>query len=74
MYAEARLRKWWDRLTDGQRAHLRAAIAEDDLEPTTVRMLTETDCPVGPVGTTWDAQPEYGWSWPGIVRNFVSEQ
>jgi hypothetical protein len=74
MYAEARLRKWWDRLTDGQRAHLRAAIEEDDLEPTTVSMLAETDCPVGHVGTTWDAQPEFGWSWPAIVREFVTER
>jgi hypothetical protein len=74
VYTDAQLRKWWGRLSDGHRTHLREAIRDDDLEPTTVSMLAETKCPVGTAETTWNAQPEYGWSWPTTVRTFIAER
>jgi hypothetical protein len=71
---DTHLRDWWAALSDTQRARLRAAVDADKLEPATVKLLAESRCPVGPIGTKWEAQPEFGWSWPLVVREFVRAQ
>jgi len=70
--------KWWDHLTDDQRARVKQA-AEDaggkhNVGTAGVKVLIDTGCPVGPVGTRWDTNPEYAWTWPESLRQFVLDQ
>ena len=74
MTLESHLQKWWKRLSDDQRAALTQAAEEDQLQPSTTQLLLGTECPIGPVGTKWESQPEYQWSWPESVRTFIAEQ
>ncbi len=73
MFAEAELQKWWDRLSDDQRILLKHAAENTKLEPATVKLLEDTRCPVGPLGGSWPESdnPDWEWSWPPDVRDFV---
>ena len=44
------------------------------LDPPVVRLLFDTGCPVGPIGTQWESQPDYDWTWPSNVREFIAAQ
>jgi hypothetical protein len=66
------LQKWWALRSDDQRAKLKQAANSDDLDTSTVQLLLNTKCPIGPVGTKWESQPEYAWSWPSSVRTFIA--
>jgi hypothetical protein len=44
------------------------------LDSDTVDLLVSTQCPVGPVGTKWEADPDWDWSWPENVQTFVTAQ
>jgi hypothetical protein len=72
VFAEAELKKWWDRLTDEQRVRVKAAAGEHHLDAAGTKLLLDTRCPVGPIGTKWESQPEYSWIWPESVREFVA--
>lgn len=68
------LRKWWDQRSDDQRRALKDAAEQGRMDASTVQLLIGTECPVGPVGTKWEAQPEYAWNWPQAVRTFIVAQ
>ena len=74
MFAEAELQKWWNRLSDDQKARVKRAAEHHQLDAAGTQLLIDTRCPVGPVGTKWEADPEYSWSWPESVRDFVVAQ
>lgn len=74
MTIDSELKKWWARRSDDQRAALKQAAEKHTMDAPTVELLFDTSCPLGPVGTKWESQPEYGWSWPETVRTFVAEQ
>lgn len=75
MFAEAHLKRWWARrLSDDQRAQLKEAAEKTMLDPAAVALLFNTECPVGPIGTRWETQPDWDWSWPHNVRDFVAAQ
>lgn len=70
--------KWWASLNDDQRSQVKQS-AEDAADTYNVglegvRALIDTRCPMGPVGTKWDDNPEYAWSWPEPLRQFVLDQ
>jgi hypothetical protein len=44
------------------------------LEPDTVSLLLDTACPFGPIGGKWETQPEWDWTWPLNVREFIASQ
>ncbi len=67
------LRKWWALRSYEQRRALKDAAEQDRMDDSTVQLLIGTECPAGPVGTQWEAQPEYAWSWPEAVRTFIVE-
>lgn len=68
------LQKWWERRSVEQREHLKQAAEKHKLDGDTVRLLIDTGCPAGPVGTQWDTQPELDWHWSNKVRTFIKEQ
>jgi hypothetical protein len=74
MFAENQLKEWWARRSEDQRAELQVAARKTSLEPPTVQLLLNTSCPVGPIGTKWESQPEFSWIWPEDVRAFVAAQ
>jgi hypothetical protein len=74
MFAEAELLKWWNRLSDDQKTRVKEAAERHQLDSEATRLLLDTSCPVGPVGTKWESDPEFSWSWPESVRTFVAEQ
>lgn len=74
MTLDKHLQRWWEQRTDDQRTALRDAAEQRRMDASTVRLLLGTGCPVGPIGTKWESQPEYGWSWPESVRTFVVAQ
>ncbi|GAB1811108.1 hypothetical protein [Mycobacterium sp. MUNTM1] len=74
MTLESHLQKWWDQRSGDQRAALKDAAELDRMDASTVQLLLGTECPVGPIGTKWEAQPEYAWSWPESVRTFITAQ
>jgi hypothetical protein len=74
MTLDEHVQQWWERLSADDRKALKAAAAEDRMDGDTVRLLIGTRCPVGPVGTKWESQPDFGWTWPGSVRTFVNAQ
>lgn len=70
--------KWWAGLNDDQRARVKEA-AEQAAETHNVgiagvQVLIDTRCPVGPIGTKWDENPEYAWTWPESLRQFVLDK
>jgi hypothetical protein len=67
-------REWWSRLTDDQRARIRKAAGDNDTSSVTAKLLADTRCPVGLIGTAWEADPEYTWSWPKGMRDFIADQ
>lgn len=71
MLGEKQLLQWWDQRPEDQRVELKRAAEKSVLDPAAVRLLLATNCPVGPVGTKWEAQPEFAWHWPEHVRAFV---
>jgi hypothetical protein len=74
MAFEKHLQKWWDRLSDDQKDRVARAAEKHQLDAAGKQLLLDTGCPVGPVGTKWEADPDYSWSWPESVRTFVTEQ
>lgn len=70
--------KWWAGLNDEQRSQVKqAAEAAGDTHNVGlggVRVLLDTRCPVGPVGTKWEDNPDYAWTWPESLRQFVIDQ
>ena len=79
MAFDAEFHTWWDRLSEDNRARLRTAAAQDLLRRATTRLLLQTACPLGPIGTRWESpigpRPEshrdISWIWPEPVRAFV---
>lgn len=71
---EKHTREWWGRLTDEQRARVKKAAEENDTSSVTAKLLADTRCPVGLVGTAWETDPEYSWSWPKGMRDFIADQ
>lgn len=74
MTLDDHLQKWWRQRSEDQRRALKQAADEDRMDPATVKLLLGTECPVGPIGTKWESQPEYEWSWPESVRTFINAQ
>jgi hypothetical protein len=74
IFAEPQLQQWSAARSDEQHASLKQAAQSHQLDADTVKLLFDTQCPVGPVGTNWEAEPEYDWSWPESVRTFVATQ
>jgi hypothetical protein len=72
MTIEQHINEWWSDRSEEHRQTLTAAAAADRVDGATVRLLIETRCPVGPVGTTWESQPDFGWTWPNSVRTFIA--
>lgn len=50
---------WWDGLNDDQRSRVKQAAEQaaekHDVGIAGVKVLIDTRCPVGPVGTKWDS-------------------
>lgn len=65
------LERWWEGLAPDTREVLIEATDVEDLAPATVSLLIQTSCPVGPVGTQWEGDNGYAWSWSGRTRDFV---
>jgi hypothetical protein len=72
MFAERQWQQWWAARSDEQRATLKQAAESSRLEPDTVKLLA--GCPYGPIGTAWDEQADWDWSWPADVREFIASQ
>ncbi|NOR00019.1 hypothetical protein HGK72_08100 [Mycolicibacterium fortuitum] len=68
------LTTWWEARTEEQRATLKESASNDNLDQTARRLLIDTNCPIGPVGTKWETEPDFGWTWPGSVRDFILAQ
>lgn len=66
--------QWWDRLNNDQRSRVQQAAENHRLDPAGVKALIDTRCPIGPVGSRWEADPEYSWTWPESLRQFVLDQ
>ncbi|WP_236726163.1 hypothetical protein, partial [Mycobacterium avium] len=71
---ERHTREWWGRLTDEQRARVKRAAEDNDTSAVTAKLLADTRCPIGLIGTAWETDPEYSWSWPGGMREFIANQ
>ncbi|MFN3003457.1 hypothetical protein ACK12G_09390 [Mycolicibacterium wolinskyi] len=69
---------WWAGLNDDQRSRVKQAAEQAagkyNVGLAGVKVLIDTRCPVGPVGTKWDENPDYAWTWPESVRQFVLDQ
>lgn len=75
MFAEEHVIKWWGRCSDEQRAQLKkAAESTRIVDSDTLELLVATRPPYGPVGTRWDSDPEFSWSWPSEMRDFILSQ
>ncbi|QFS89123.1 hypothetical protein FIV07_00115 [Mycobacterium sp. THAF192] len=70
--------RWWAGLNDDQRSRVKQAAEQaaekHDVGIAGVEVLIDTRCPMGPVGTKWGADPEYAWTWPDWLRQFVIDQ
>ncbi|WP_197381872.1 hypothetical protein [Mycolicibacterium mengxianglii] len=64
-------RQWWDRLTEDQRARVRAAAETREMTAETLKLLGDTGCPLGAVGTQVAGGPVSGWSWAESTRQFI---
>jgi hypothetical protein len=71
---EPYFKKWWATLTDDQRTQLQSAAAASSMDEHTENLLLTTKCPIGPIGTKWEPQPDWDLSWPSTVRTFVLQQ
>jgi hypothetical protein len=74
MTIDSHLQQWWTSRSDDQRKALTEAAQQDRTDASTVRLLLDTGCPVGPIGSKWETQPEYSWMWPPSVRTFIAAQ
>lgn len=74
MTNELELLEWWERRSDDQRIALKQAAQQGDMGADTVQLLINTRCPGSPIGTKWESQPQYAWSWPESVRTFIVAQ
>jgi hypothetical protein len=73
MTIDNHLQQWWAARSNDQRRALKEAADEDRMDAATVRLLLDTGCPIGPIGTKWLASDsDYGWTWPQSVRTFVT--
>lgn len=63
--------QWWDRLTEDQRARVKAAATSREMTAETEKLLTVTRCPLGGVATQIAAGPISGWFWAGSTRQFI---
>ena len=70
--------KWWAGLNDDQRSRVKQSAARAEgkynVGADGVKVLIDTRCPVGPIATKWDENPDYAWTWPESVRQFVLDQ
>ncbi|MDX1870963.1 hypothetical protein SBI67_02410 [Mycolicibacterium sp. 120266] len=75
---EALVAKWWDGLTDDLRSRVKQAAEQAagkyNVGADGIRILIDTRCPVGPVATAWEVNPDFAWSWPESLRKFVLDQ
>ena len=79
MAFDAEFQTWWERLSEDDKTRLKAAAGQDVLRRATTRLLLQTACPLGPIGTRWEspigprpaAPSEINWIWPASVREFV---
>jgi hypothetical protein len=68
------IRGWWSGRNDDQRQALTEAAQQDRMDAATMRLLLDTGCPIGPIGSKWESQANYGWMWPQSVRSFIVAQ
>ena len=54
MAFDAEFQTWWDRLSEANRTRLKTAAGDDVLRRATTRLLLQTACPLGPIGTRWE--------------------
>ncbi|CAN3126266.1 hypothetical protein ACNUDN_00110 [Mycobacterium sp. smrl_JER01] len=70
--------KWWAGLNNDQRSRVKQAAAHADgkhnVGAAGVKVLIDTRCPIGPIATKFDENPEYAFTWPESVRQFVLDQ
>jgi hypothetical protein len=71
---EQHTREWWGRLTDDQRDRVKQAAQDNDTSAAISRLLADTRCPVGLIGTAWETDPQYSWHWPEGIRGFIADQ
>lgn len=65
------VRDWWSDRTEDQRKILRQEAEQDRMTQDTVRLLIDTRCPVGPVGTKWEMEPGFHWTWADRVQEII---
>ncbi len=65
------LDEWWGARPESTRESLRAAAKEGRMDAETVRLLIESRCPIGPVGSKWEGADEYSWMWAGRVKDYI---
>jgi hypothetical protein len=70
----SKLEQWWASRSDDQRQALTESAQRDRMDAATARLLLGTGCPIGPIGSKWETQPDYSWMWPQSVRAFVTAQ
>lgn len=69
---QSKLQQWWSGLTDDQRDVLRRGNAEFPMEPDATKLLIDSDCPVLPVGSTFDPTPGFTIPMPGEVAELIN--
>ena len=62
---------WWRTLSSERREALTTAAGENRMDEQTLRLLIGTRCPVGPIGTRWEHEPDYHWEWNDRVKDFI---
>lgn len=65
---------WWTGLSPATREDLTGATEADALDRAIVTILIETRCPIGPIGTKWEHDTEYSWTWNERVRDYITDQ
>lgn len=74
MFAEDALHKWWAARTDEQRQQLKSAAEQPRPDAETVRLLSDTSCPAGLVGSKWETETEWGWILSPGLQEFITQQ
>ncbi|OBB44786.1 hypothetical protein [Mycolicibacterium fortuitum] len=74
MFAEDALQKWWAARSDEQRQQLKHAAESARPDADTAKLLGDTSCPVGLIGSKWEPETEWGWTLSPDLRSFIAQQ
>jgi len=74
MSDQSKLQEWWDGLADDQRAVLRRGNQQFPMESQATKLLIDSDCPVLPVGSTFDPTPGFTIPMPGEVAELINSE